>query len=146
MFGLNEKVVDGLTWSDIGGDICSLFCFILWVVQILRSLYYYYYYGKHARSQMIAIHLVLFTANILYFCYELITNNSNPTVLIFTMRYLLNLSIIWCHQLICKEEGVVSKFHYLYLFMKLALTACFIASFFTGTYGIACDKDHLPGG
>jgi len=32
MFGLNEKVVDGLTWADIGGDIVSLFCFILWVV------------------------------------------------------------------------------------------------------------------
>ena len=27
----------GLTWMDIGGDAMSLFTFVLWVAQIIRS-------------------------------------------------------------------------------------------------------------
>ena len=97
MFGLNEKVVDGLTWADIGGDVVSLLCFILWFVQIIRSLILWVRFGKHSRYQIILVHIVLLIANILYFKYELITNNENSTILIFTMKYLLNLSIVWCH-------------------------------------------------
>jgi hypothetical protein len=143
MFGLNEVVVDGLTWSDIGGDIVSLFCFILWVVQIIRSAWLYFFYGKHGRAQILAIHTVLFVANILYFRYELITNNHNPIILIFTMRFLLNMSIVWAHQLITKEHGVKSKLHYTYLFMKILLIGVYIGGL-VHPLGVHCSKDQQP--
>lgn len=62
-------------------------------------------------------------------------------IMMFTMRYLLNLSIIWTHELLREDENTCH-----YTTAKWTLTALYVGGFFVGTYGVYCDEDHLPGG
>jgi hypothetical protein len=65
--------------------------------------------------------------------------------MIFVMKYLLNMAIIFSHQLI-NEEDYHGPLHKYFTLAKFTLTAIFISGFFLGHWGVMCDEEHLPKG
>lgn len=65
--------------------------------------------------------------------------------MIYTMKFLLNICIVWTHELISEDE-LDKSWNKWFHFAKLFLTIDFIAGWFTGTFGVLCDREHMPKG
>jgi len=61
------------------------------------------------------------------------------------MKFLLNISTIFTHQLIDEEDGP-TKLHNYFTCARFVLLLLFIAGWFPGTFGVICDQEHMPRG
>ena len=61
------------------------------------------------------------------------------------MKYLLNISVIFSHQLINTDQ-YHSHLHKYFTGAKFLVTGIFIGGLFAGHWGIMCDHEHMPKG